>query len=188
MSLQGGGWTIIQRRIDNSTSFNLTKDDYDRGFGCFNGNFWLGLEKIHRLTNGDTFELHIGLQRFDTYAGIKFGKAKHDFFRVGDATDNYRLSVSARNIIESTITDSFFIQNGTGFSTSDNDVDNHATTHCAQKYSSGWWYNNCHSSHLNGIYYHDGVHPTATLDGIVWEGFGGTTESLKTSVMAVRPS
>ena len=54
-TMTGGGWTVFQRRMNRSVNFNRTLDDYKRGFGNFLiGEFWLGLNKIYRLTQYET--------------------------------------------------------------------------------------------------------------------------------------
>ena len=37
-------------RYDGSENFDLPWNDYKDGFGNLNGEFWLGLDKMHALT------------------------------------------------------------------------------------------------------------------------------------------
>ena len=64
----GGGWTVIQKRMDGSVDFNRTWDDYKHGFGNMVGEFWLGLDKINRLTRNKT------KNKFRVDLGVKSGK------------------------------------------------------------------------------------------------------------------
>nr|XP_039253721.1 ficolin-2-like [Styela clava] len=57
-----GGWIVIQRRLDGSQDFFRVWDDYVKGFGYKEREFWLGLEYIHGITSNSTYEV-----RFDFF-------------------------------------------------------------------------------------------------------------------------
>ena len=85
----GKAWAVIQRRMDNSVDFYRDWRDYKRGFGHLNGSFWLGLEKIHRLTNQkNQNKLRVELEDF---AG-SWCYAEYDNFTVNGENDGYRLA------------------------------------------------------------------------------------------------
>ena len=46
----GGVWTVIQRRIDGSLDFFRDWENYKKGFGNLQNEFWLGNENILTLT------------------------------------------------------------------------------------------------------------------------------------------
>ena len=60
----GGGWTVFQKRYGGTVDFFRAWDDYKRGFGNLNGEFWLGLEKIRRLTACSSNKLRVDLEDF----------------------------------------------------------------------------------------------------------------------------
>ena len=190
MANNGGGWTVIQRRNDNGTDFYKQWQEYKLGFGELDGNFWLGLEKIHRITQIENHELLITMVDHDDATFV----AKYSVFKVGSSATEYKLDVESYVWADSDAGDSLFVHDGQKFSTSDNDNDQSTSVNCAALYHGAWWYSNCHESNLNGRYYagnygnYDGNHPTAVQDGIVYYTVTGWWHSLKSVTMAIRPS
>ena len=84
----GGGWTVFQKRLDGSVDFSRGWADYKRGFGDLKGEFWLGLDKIHRLTKTKN-RLRVELE--DTQG--KTAYAAYDVFAVSSAANKYKLSL-----------------------------------------------------------------------------------------------
>ena len=62
METDGGGWLVIQRRINGTLLFNRTMQEYENGFGDPSGEFWYGLKNILCLTEGKQMELRIDLE------------------------------------------------------------------------------------------------------------------------------
>ena len=60
---------MIQERMDGSVNFNRTQDDHKHGFSNLVGEFWLGPDKINRLTRNKTKKKKL---RVDL--GVKSGK------------------------------------------------------------------------------------------------------------------
>ncbi|KAI8490280.1 Angiopoietin 4 [Branchiostoma belcheri] len=85
-----GGWTVIQRRLDGSVPFDRTWQEYKRGFGNKNGEYWLGNENIHLLTTQKDYHLRIDMLSWDR----RIRYAKYYTFRVAGESDGYRLTVS----------------------------------------------------------------------------------------------
>ena len=86
----GGGWTVFQKRLDGSVDFYRGWNDYKRGFGNLNGEFWLGLDKIHRLTKTRN-KLRVDLE--DTTGNTVY--AEYDMFAVTSERTKYQLSLGA---------------------------------------------------------------------------------------------
>lgn len=90
-TVDGGGWTVFQRRTNATTreDFYRTWVEYQLGFGNLEGEFWLGLDLLHTLTSWSLQELRVDLADFDGQQRF----AKYGAFSVGPASSNYRLSI-----------------------------------------------------------------------------------------------
>ena len=175
MRTDGGGWTVFQRRQDGSVDFYRGWNDYKSGFGQLTAEFWLGNDKIHRLTASRASSLRVELEDWN---GVR-AYAKYGGFNIGDEEANYRLEVSSYSGTAGG--DSLTNHNNMAFSTKDRDNDRNGGK-CAVSYTGAWWYNSCHYSNLNGKYGND------QLDkGLYWYHFRNSL-SLKFSEMKLRPS
>ena len=189
MNIRGeGGWTVIQRRVNNLTPFNRTWEEYKNGFGDPSSNHWIGLQKIRDILTAEsdsTFQLYIGMESFHPTDTNRY--AFYDSFSLSDENRNYSLHIGSVSQ-DSNAGDSLMYHNGKNFSTPDRDNDRAPRVHCAQRFNAGWWFGSCHDSLLNGQYYDGGLLANLDLpDGIIWETWAGDRESLRSSVMAIRP-
>ena len=157
MSTDGGGWTVFQRRQDGSVNFYRGWSDYKNGFGDLNGEFWLGLDKIHRLTK-QAQTLCVDLMDF---RGRRV-QAEYRRFQVSDESSKYSLTVTSYS---GNAGDALNGHNGMAFTTKDNDNDKR-NANCAIRYKGAWWYEDCHSSNLNGLYLKTAN--SQNYSGIVW--------------------
>ncbi|XP_073233535.1 microfibril-associated glycoprotein 4-like [Porites lutea] len=173
----GGGWTVFQKRLDGSVDFYRGWEDYKRGFGNLNGEFWLGLDKIHRLTK-ERSRLRVDLE--DTTG--KTAYAEYDFFGVTSERSKYKLSLGTYS---GTAGDSLSTHRGMAFSTKDRDNDRRSDASCAILCKGAWWYYSCVDSNLNGLYRH-GKHSTL-WKGVNWYQWKGDTYSAKRAEMKIKP-
>lgn len=81
------GWTVIQNRQDGSVDFYRDWLEYSNGFGNLNGEFWLGLENIHRLTDAGLNTLRIDLLDFNGNTAY----AVYNYFYVAEKRKKYKV-------------------------------------------------------------------------------------------------
>lgn len=177
-----GGWTVLQKRFDGSVWFsNRTWVEYKNGFGNVSGEFWLGLDRIHRLAKNPVtlrFDLGApdGTNRFAVYKGFTVAGADQKFLMTsGTYTDG-------------DAGDSFSFESGNKFSTPDQDNDKYGAGHCAKLFKSGWWHGVCHKASLNGLYLNGSdKDPAHFASGITWHTWKGYDYFLTKSEMKIRP-
>ncbi|XP_010731679.3 angiopoietin-related protein 4 [Larimichthys crocea] len=181
-----GGWTVIQKRQDGSVDFDQLWQAYEKGFGSLNGEFWLGLEKMHSISKGGDYILTIKLSDWSgDIASIRLP------FHLGGAETKYSLKIQkadAFSTLESSLgTDA---TSGLPFSTRDQDNDQKKDTNCAKHLSGGWWFSNCGRSNLNGRYFQSPAPKQRhqRKQGIFWKTWRGRYYPLKYSMMMIAPA
>ncbi|PIK37566.1 fibrinogen-like protein A [Apostichopus japonicus] len=176
-SIDGGSWTVIQRRLDGSVDFYRTWNEYKQGFGFPERDFWLGNDKLSLLTNQKDYELRIDM---NNHEGVSY-VVKYSLFRVSDEWSKYKL-ILGDYLPESTAErDSLSYHSNMAFSTYDRDNDLNGGN-CPILHGSAWWYNSCDYSDLNADYF-----AAAGADqSIEWTGLPGGGYNLKFVEMKVR--
>ena len=150
--------------------------DYKTGFSQLTAEFWLGNDKIHRLTASRPSSLRVELE--DWNGGKAY--AKSGKFKIGDEQVQFQLEVGSYS---GTAGDSLAYHNNMAFSTKDRDNDR-SSSNCAVSATGAWWYNSCHQSNLNGKYLGD----TTSFKGVIWYYWKNAHASLKFVEMKLRPS
>ena len=171
METDGGGWTVFQRRESGYVDFYRNWTDYEEGFGYLDHEFWLGLSKIHRLTEDATCTLRIDMGN----AQGNRAYAKYSTFSIGDSSTDYTLTIAGHS---GTAGNGMTSHDGSKFSTKDNDNDSHGGN-CATNFRGAWWYYYCYRTNLNGLYDDSGN------QGIVWYPWNNRAEHLKFSEMKI---
>ena len=143
-------WTVIQRRVNASVSFERSWDDYVAGFGDVDGNYWIGLQTMHELTSAQPMSLQIDLEPYN----IAYLEVNYQQFLIGDAASQYQLTISGYSTTSTDATETFNYHSGFGFTTYDRDNDSNGGN-CAVGSRGGWWFGSCYKVHLNGVYEYD---------------------------------
>ncbi|XP_078495939.1 ficolin-2-like [Ciona intestinalis] len=183
MENNGGGWTVIQRNMDNRTNFDREWFDYKTGFGNKTGSFWIGLENIRALTKKGDQELRIDITTCNKTKIV----AEYSNFMVGPESERYKLwicgyqhrqeccfsnngsSDSPNN--QRCDGDALGWNNGNEFSAKDFNSKNR----CTDSRKAGWWFSRCTGANLNGNYKPCTIGPQYAYwrkpgSGSPWEG------------------
>ncbi|XP_043990546.1 tenascin-N isoform X3 [Gambusia affinis] len=174
MTTDGGGWLVLQRRNTGNLDFMKRWRQYIAGFGNLTEEFWIGLDKIHELTNTPTqYEI-----RFDLGLGSERAYAVYDNFKIAPVRQRFKLTIGK---YRGTAGDAMTYHQGRPWTTIDSDNDL-ALTNCARTHKGAWWYANCHLANLNGKW-GDNTHSV----GVNWEPWKGHLTSLDFTEMKIRP-
>ncbi|XP_072312662.1 microfibril-associated glycoprotein 4-like [Eucyclogobius newberryi] len=181
METDGGGWTMIQRRMDGTVNFYRPWRQYKTGFGEADGEHWLGLEFIHMLSSRRPHELLVEMEDFEG----RNASARYSSFSVGSECDRYRLQVSG--FTDGGAGNSLIVHNDMKFTSFDKDQDTSATENCAKEFLGAFWYKTCHTANPNGVY-RWGEDETIHAVGVEWSSWKGRDYSLKAISMKIRPA
>lgn len=118
------------------------------GFGDVAGDHWLGLHKLHQLTNSRCYKLVVQLRLLN-------GTYLQQFYRnfvVADESQQFAVNFAATYFSRiHRLGDCLSDVRGKPFSTYDADHDDDATGSCAKRHHSGWWFGNCTLCNPTGI-------------------------------------
>ncbi|XP_012584818.1 PREDICTED: angiopoietin-related protein 4 [Condylura cristata] len=179
-----GGWTIIQRRQDGSVDFNQPWKAYKAGFGDPQGEFWLGLEKVHSIVGDRGSRLAVQLKDWEGHAeSLQFP------VHLGGEDTAYSLQLTAP--VASKLGASAVAPSGLSlpFSTWDQDHDLRGDKNCARSLSGGWWFGTCGHSNLNGQYFHSVPRQRQRRKkGIFWRTWRGRYYPLQATTILIQPT
>jgi len=186
METAGGGWTVFQRRDDYEKQENFSRswDDYRKGFGDLEKEFWLGNDHLYLLTNQDYVTLRIDLEDFENNKRYAIYKT----FRIENVKNKFRLSIgdysgdAGDSMNPAASVNGAQILNNMEFVTIDKDN----VRKCSKLHKGGWWYNSCHWANLNGLNLKR--EHASYADGINWRTWREYHYSLKMSEMKIRPT
>ncbi|XP_056002854.1 ficolin-2-like [Ostrea edulis] len=147
MEIDGGGWTIFQRRMDGSEDFYRTWAEYKNGFGNLTSEFWLGNDKLHYLLSQGSYEFRMDMSDFNNQTRY----VKYSSISVGNEASKYVISISGYSGNVGDCFTSGHPINNMKFTTKDQDNDLNSGN-CAVQYQTGWWLKSCHCSNPNGLY------------------------------------
>ncbi|XP_048742437.2 fibrinogen-like protein 1 [Ostrea edulis] len=138
-------WLIIQRRCGGTESFSRTWNEYKKGFGSYESDFWIGNEIMHQLAT-DGFKV-LRVEMMDYNGQMYF--AQYTNLQIDSETDNYKIHLHDGEY-SGNFSDELLYHNHMEFTTMDRDNDNHEDN-CAEIFRNGWWYNHCFHVNLNGL-------------------------------------
>ncbi|EDX03945.1 techylectin-5B [Drosophila simulans] len=178
--IAGTGWTVMARRTSNKLNFFRSWAEYKNGFGQLDGDFFIGLDKLHAITKSQPHELYIHLEDFEGQTRY----AHYDEFFV--ESENKFYAMTKLGGFTGDAGDSMMHNRNQNFSTFDRDNDGWHKN-CAEEYVGAWWHVNCTYSNLFGIYVKGDEGQYFQWKGIVWHSWRNESYSYKVMQMMVRP-
>ncbi|ESO85002.1 hypothetical protein LOTGIDRAFT_57454, partial [Lottia gigantea] len=130
------------RRLDGRPeNFNRSWEEYKKGFGHTDSNFWLGFDKVKHILNNDGNGFQLDFDMTDTNNdNCQYNVGN---FNIGNEASNFTGTFTAvghcSKWCEGSIDFNNFRTNGKPFSTFDHDSYGNG---CPAAQASGWWFGN----------------------------------------------
>ncbi|KFB49700.1 hypothetical protein ZHAS_00018192 [Anopheles sinensis] len=170
--VQNGGWIVFQHRFNGEVDFNRSWAEYRDGFGSIDGEFWMGLKYLHKITSSRKYELLVEIR---DYSG-NYGYANYDHFEIGSEAEQFTLKVGKYS---GTAGDAMTFNHDTKFATADHKDSNFKA---AKYYEGAWWFGRASYTNLNGPYKNaTGIHQT-----MYWYDFHGDLRGMAFTRMMLR--
>ena len=184
MTTEGGGWIVMQKRLDGSVDFYRNWDNYANGFGDVYGEYWLGNEFVHQYTNAHPTEMIGEATDFD---GVRVA-TKLKNFKVSDSSSEYTLQYTTCIVLSGDVrlcTVDWLDSKNRKFGTFDMDNDYAVDGNCVVIFGGAWWLDDCFNVNFNGNY---SSVPTVEkiASGIHMYSFRGFYVSLKETKMLIK--
>ncbi|XP_030564659.1 ryncolin-2 [Drosophila novamexicana] len=181
-TVRDGGWLVIAYRFDGSEEFSRDWHAYKSGFGELNSEFFIGLDKLYRLTHTELHELLIIMRNKDREERF----ALYNQFSIASEAEKYFLYLLGT--YKGDAGDSMRYHAGKKFTTYDQDNDDNGQN-CARTHAGAWWYGReCFESNLFGTFQKKYGQEIGYFKGILWKTFvPGPTGSLRYVRMLIRP-
>jgi len=128
----------MQQNVDGTNFFDRSWAEFKVGFSDPSGNYWLGNDRIHQLTQQHPFKLRFDLEAAD----LSRYYAEYSSFVVSSEATNYKMQVAGPSGTAPNA-DAFLYNNDDEFTTSDRDNDARGSGNCAVINRGGWWYTSC---------------------------------------------
>uniref|UniRef100_A0A3B3U807 Angiopoietin-like 3 n=1 Tax=Poecilia latipinna TaxID=48699 RepID=A0A3B3U807_9TELE len=174
------GFTVIQQRVDSTVDFDQTWEMYQKGFGNLEKDFWLGLKKMHTISQLGNYILRIDVEDWKEETHW----AEYSFSLEGPSED-YTLHVSH---LAGDLPDAMTNLTGSRFSTKDKNNDSGCSADCTTRNcTGGWWQSACSETNLNGKYFSLRTKGRSVRrKGIQWRPGTGPSYYLKMSKISLR--
>ncbi|XP_046557423.1 fibrinogen-like protein 1 [Haliotis rubra] len=149
------GITFFMRRGFDLPEVDFARpwEEYKHGFGDLeeNGNYWAGLEMLHRVTTNRDHKFVV-MAYFQDYGSLHWRQHFYNVFKAYGEGELYKFtySSSSPNIWDTNnrqLMDGLVNSIGIPFSTYDND---NSGSNCPNISQSGWWFNGCYTYNPTG--------------------------------------